>query len=483
MKICALAASLLLFLAPGAGAQETEENYVPEKDPLVLKKLSEWQDAKFGLMMTWAPSSQWGIVESWSLCGEDEGWCQRKGQYALDYSQYKRAYEGLKKTFNPVKFDPSGWAKAAREAGMKYVVFTTKHHDGFCMFDTKTTDYRITSSDCPFSSNAKANVTKEIFGEFRKEGLWAGVYYSKPDWNCEYYWWPYFPTPDRHVNYSPAKYPERWQKFRDFTYDQIEELVSDYGPVDILWFDGAWVRPFANMPKEFESWARKDAYDQDIDMGRIVTMARSHRPGLIVVDRWVNGPYENYLTPEQKVPEKPLAVPWESCITMATSWSWVPNDRYKSPREIIHLLVDIVAKGGNLLLNIGPSPHGEWEKDAYESLKGVGEWMKVNQEAIYGTRAVAPYKDGKVCFTKSGHGGSVYAIYLADENEKGLPRSITFGGLSPARGADVRLLGARDPLEWKNSSAGTVIMIPEALRKLPSPANAWTIRISRIELP
>ena len=125
-------------------------------------------------------------------------------------------------------------------------------------------------------------------------------------------------------------------------------------------------------------------------MARISKMARQHQPGLLVVDRWVNGQYENYLTPENKVPEKALSVPWESCITMATSWSYVKTDRYKSVRELVHLLVDVVAKGGNLLLNIGPSPDGEWASDAYDRLRGMTAWMNVNSEAIYETRAISP---------------------------------------------------------------------------------------------
>ncbi len=152
--------------------------------------------------MHWGPYSQWGIVESWSICAEDEGWCRRNNE---NYVEYKKDYETLQNTFNPVGFDPEKWAKAAANAGMKYVVFTTKHHDGFCMFDTKYTDYKITEPKHLFSTNPKANVTKEIFDAFREEGMWAGAYFSKPDWHNENYWWPNFATPDRNVNYSIMK--------------------------------------------------------------------------------------------------------------------------------------------------------------------------------------------------------------------------------------------------------------------------------------
>ena len=182
--------------------------YTIPSDKLVQAKLSQWGKIKFGLLMHWGTYSQWGIVESWSLCPEDEGWTQRKGPYAHDWYSYKQAYENLKTTFNPVKFNPEKWALAAKNAGMKYVVFTTKHHDGFNMFDTKQSDYKITSTTSPFSTHPRANVTKEIFNAFRDQGFMTGAYFSKPDWNTPDYWWKYFPPKDRNVSYDPKKYPE-----------------------------------------------------------------------------------------------------------------------------------------------------------------------------------------------------------------------------------------------------------------------------------
>ena len=159
--------SLLVFFIFGVVVDSYthphDQKYFPEKDPLVRKKIDKWQDLKFGLLMHWGPYSQWGVVESWSICSED--WIHRKSD---NYEEYKRRYEKLKNTFNPIKFNPEKWAKAAKKAGMKYVIFTTKHHDGFCMFDTKYTNYKITDKDCPFHTNPRANITKEIFNAFRK---------------------------------------------------------------------------------------------------------------------------------------------------------------------------------------------------------------------------------------------------------------------------------------------------------------------------
>jgi alpha-L-fucosidase len=437
-----------------------------QHDPEVREKLEAWQDLKFGLLMHWGPYSQWGVVESWSICSED--WITRRDD---DYEEYKRNYRALKKTFNPVKFDPLHWAEAAKTAGMKYVVFTTKHHDGFCMFDSKLTDYKITSPECPFDRD----VTKEIFDAFRAKGFWTGIYFSKPDWSCEYYWWPYYATPDRHVNYDPAKHPERWNKFRDFTYGQIEELMTGYGPVDILWLDGAWVRPIDNMPEEFESWAKKNDWNQDIDMARIAKMARRHQPGLIVVDRWVSGPYEDYDTPEQRVPEKPIDHPWESCITMADGWSYNAGHKYKPVRRLIHMLVEIVAKGGNFLLNIGPSPEGQWAPEAYDRLEGIGKWMAVNGEAIYGTRAMKPCREGRCFFTRR-EDGTWFAVYLAGEDEGEPPAHIRLQHGEPP--AEVTLLGFEGTLSWRTRDEYLEIEIPRGAIEHPPCRHAWAFRIS-----
>ena len=459
-------------------AQDGEREYVPETDPLVIQKLEEWQDLKFGLLMHWGPYSQWGIVESWSICSEDEEWCRRKNP---DYTEYKKQYENLKLSFNPVGFDPEQWARAAKNAGMRYVVFTTKHHDGFAMFDTKLSDYKITDKECPFSVNPRANVTKEIFNAFRKEGLWAGAYFSKPDWHCENYWWPNFATPDRNVNYDIKAYPERWEKYVDFTQGQIMELLGgDYGKIDILWLDGGWVckRTDADIKKALSSDDYKFTHQQsqDIRMDEIVAMAREKQPGIIVVDRAVYGRNQNYLTPENKVPDKALPYPWESCIIAGGGWAWVPNPVFMSGRAVIQMLVDIVTKGGNLLLNIGPAPDGSWPQGAYDLLDEIGEWMKVNSEAIYGTRALAPYKEGKVCVNKKGD-DTWYIFYMADEGES-MPSQISMNGLTLPSGSVVKMVGTEEKLKWTNSDKGFTISLPSSLRRNPPSDYVWVLKVS-----
>jgi alpha-L-fucosidase len=492
MKKSATIIFVLFWVFTGKAQLEHEvTGYTWPTDPQVLQKLEEWQDLKFGLLMHWGAYSQWGIVESWSICPEDYGWCERrKGSNPQDYYTYKKEYENLKLSFNPVSFEPERWAEAAQKAGMKYVVFTTKHHDGFSMFDSKFTNYKVTDPECPFHVNPKANITKEIFDAFRAKGLWAGAYFSKPDWHSEYYWDPYFPPLDRNVNYDPHLYPEKWEKFVEFTHNQIMELMTDYGKVDILWLDGGWVSK--KSPEEVRhsvenrtegavsGFNKSRAIDQDIRMDELAAKARVKQPGLIVVDRAVEGPNQNYLTPENTVPKEMLPYPWESCIIAGGGWSWVPDAKFMTPRKAIHMLVDIVAKGGNLLYNIAPGPDGKWPEGAYSLLEAMGAWINVNGEAIYGTRAIAPYKSGNICFSRKKDSKEVYAIYLPSDNQDSLPEAVMVEGITPAEGAKVSLLGAPGFLKWEKTGNGFKIALPAKLRNNLPCREAWAFRISAV---
>jgi alpha-L-fucosidase len=457
--------SILLYLLLTWLFGSAQKNYIAPTDTLVLKKLDQWQDLKFGLFMHWGTYCQWGVVESWSICPEDEGWTQRKGNYSANYFDYKKAYEKLQYTFNPYYFNPENWVQAAKEAGMRYVVFTTKHHDGFCMFDTKETDYKITSPRTPFSYNPRSNVTREIFDAFRKQNFMVGAYFSKPDWHSENYWWPYFPPKDRNVNYDPQKYPDRWRGFKDFTYNQIKELMANYGAMDILWLDGGWVRPLSTLDSTVE-WQKGIRFDQDIDMKRIAGMARDLQPGLIIVDRSVGGEFENYQTPEQQVPAEPLGIPWETCMTMGNSWSYVPGDHYKPARELIGLLIKIVSRGGNFLLNIGPGPEGDWDPEAYQRLKEMGAWIKLNGDGIYGSRPVAPYSSGNFYFTRSKDSSTVFAYYIQPDSLHVFTESYSidhFPSMPNLR--TVSLGGSSEKLRWKKEGDRIIIFITKKMQE------------------
>lgn len=476
----ALSVSILACPFSNLLAQESKE-YFPDPDTAIQHRLEEWQDLKFGLLMHWGAYSQWGIVESWSICPEDLSWASgaRKKDLSGNYHDYVTAYENLKTTFNPSQFNPEKWAAAAKDAGMKYMVFTTKHHDGFCMFDTKFTNYKITDPGCPFSGNPRSNVTKEIFSAFRKQNLWIGAYFSKPDWHSDYYWWKKFPPSDRNPSYSIEKHPERWKQFSDYTHSQINELVSDYGKIDILWLDGGWVRKktkeevTAELLEEYEGsrWAR-NPQSQDIDMPRLVKEVRVKQPKLIVVDRAVPGEQQNYLTPEQHIPETGLPYPWETCMTMGNSWSYVPNDVYKPADELIKKLVDIVSKGGNYLLNIGPGPDGELDPVAYSRLKEIGAWIKTNGPAIYGTTMFTEYGEGEnIRFTQSKDGKTKYIFLFGYPKDKILFSKMPFG-----KNTRLQLMGSNAKLSWKQQENGVEINMPDALKSASD--FVWVIKVS-----
>ncbi|NQD71579.1 alpha-L-fucosidase [Sphingobacterium shayense] len=451
---------LAVYFSSFSQAHNVSTGYRKPTDSLVVENLDQWQDLKFGLFMHWGTYSQWGVVESWSLCPEDESWTQRKPKHGATYNEYVKNYESLQETFNPKEFNPRKWADAAKAAGMKYVVFTTKHHDGFAMFDTKQSDYKITSSRTPFSKHPQADVTKAIFESFRAEDFKIGAYFSKPDWHTEYYWWSYFPPRDRNVNYNPEKYPERWNKYKEFTFNQIDELTSNYGKVDILWLDGGWVRPFSTIDQNVE-WQRAITVEQDIDMDRIGHMARKNQPGIIVVDRTVSGKWENYVTPEQAIPEHPLEIPWESCITMGDSFSYVPNDLYKPTKVIVETLVKIISRGGNYLLNIAPGPNGDFDQEAYDRLRDLSEWMALNGSAVYSTRATAPYRNGDYYYTKSKEGDVLNVFHLSEGDEYISPASFEFPIPVDFSVERVRLLGYTGKVKWSKNGDRLIVQNPE----------------------
>ena len=337
----------LLIMAPLMGATAQEQNsfvheqskasdYVWPTDPEVLAKIDKWQDQKFGVLFHWGIYSVPGIVESWSICSED--WITRNMD---NYEAYKNWYWGLKDKFNPTKFNPEQWADVMEDAGMKYMIFTTKHHDGFCMFDSKYSDFSIAKG--PFKDNPRKDVARYVFDAFRNKGFMMGCYFSKPDWHCQWFWNPYYATPNRRINYKKEQHPDWWKNYQDFTENQLNELMTNYGHFDILWLDGGWIT------------------GEEIRLDNVLEKARKRYPGLISVDRTIRGKNENYQTPERGVPATQLDSPWESCITLSNDWGWVPNAPFKSPQKVIGTLAEITAKGGCLLLGVGPTPEGEIE--------------------------------------------------------------------------------------------------------------------------
>ena len=434
---------------------EQSTSYEWPTDTAVLRKLRTWQDLKFGVLLHWGLYSVPGIVESWSIC--DEEWITR--DTTRTYQQYKDWYWGLADEFCPKAFNPEQWAQVMQQAGMRYMIFTTKHHDGFCLWDSRATDFTIARH--AFRDDPRCDVLHPVLQAFRDRNFMIGTYFSKPDWHSQLYWWNVYPTKGRNVNYPVQQYPWRWRQFCNFTHRQLEEILSGYGSVDLLWLDGGWVCP--------------ENRGQDIDMPLIAEMARRHQPGLLVVDRTIHGPYENYQTPERTVPEQQLLYPWESCIPLSDDWGWVPWPRWKSPRQVINTLIEVVAKGGNLVLGVGPTAEGLIQPEVVERLQPIGRWLATYGDAIYNTVPTQPYHasqpamssvssapSGDLWFTASKDGSTRYALYALPDSTS-IPSTLVWQGCVPKRGKPVRLLGSRKRLKWTEHDGTVTIHLPRGL--------------------
>ncbi|MCD6307509.1 MAG: alpha-L-fucosidase [Candidatus Latescibacteria bacterium] len=340
-----------------------------------------WRDAKFGLFIHWGPVSLKGTEIGWSRGGERRG---RGGTGSIPVD----VYDNLYREFNPVEFDAREWVALAKDAGMKYLVFTTKHHDGFSMFDSAVTDYKITSPVSPFGRDVAA----ELADACHDAGIRLGFYYSPVDW--------------RHPDYRTPNH----DRYIKFMHEQVRELCANYGEVDVLWFDGLQIHPMSGRGGETyydPGWAK------DWDSQRLFRTIRSLQPHVIINNRC--GLEGDFDTPEQHVGFYQVDRPWESCITICRQWAWKPDDAMKSLDECIRTLVMCAGGDGNLLLNVGPMPTGKIEKRQADRLHEIGGWLRVNGESIYGTRGgPIPPKSWGVTTHK---GNTVYLHVLAGSDE------------------------------------------------------------------
>jgi alpha-L-fucosidase len=341
-------------------SQITTAQLPKETEAQKAQRMKWWTDARFGMFI------HWGL---YALPARHE-WV--KNRERLTNEQYQKYFE----MFNPDLFDPHEWAKMAKAAGMKYVVLTAKHHEGFCLFDSKYTDYKATNT--PYGKD----IIKEYVDAFRAEGLKVGFYYSLIDWHHPDY------TIDRNhpqrqesdSAYARLNKGKDMNKYREYIKNQVRELLTNYGEISIIWFDFSF--PGKNG-KSHEDW----------DSENLLKLARSLQPGIIVDDRLdlrdVEGGWD-FTTPEQvKVTKWPEVngkrVPWETCQTFSGSWGYYRDETsWKSPAQLLELLIESVSKGGNLLLNVGPTARGVFDYRAQDRLSAMGEWMKYNNRSIYG---------------------------------------------------------------------------------------------------
>lgn len=425
------------------GTQQVLSSEYPESE-MLAKRLEWFQDLKLGVIMHWGLYAEAGIVESWQLSEKDE-WAREPVPFREDIKVLQRDYWELITEFNPTQFNPAQWAKDCREAGFKYLILTTKHHDGFNLFDTQFSDYKITSPRSPFSTHPKRNLVKEVFDAFRQEGLAVGVYYSKADWHHPCYWLPDETKKGRHVSYDTQANPEIWLEYVNFVHNQLEELMTDYGKIDLLWLDAGWC----------------GQGQEDLQMDTLIEKLREKQPELIVVDRMMGGRHENYVTPERKIPTKDQlpSKAWESNIPLGNDWGYVPTDTFKQPKEVLETVIDVVSKGGNLILGVGPKPDGTLTKEEKEIMRYLGQWLLINQEAIYKTRPVFPIQE-KTDWKLTQNDSFIYLIYTGEPKSQStvLDLNDVFITQSISRGF---ILSQKEVLSAELSQANNLISIPK----------------------
>ncbi|NLA85100.1 MAG: alpha-L-fucosidase [Clostridiales bacterium] len=319
-------------------------------------------------------------------------------------------YDIYFKYFNPDLFDPKEWAKKAKAAGMKYAVLTTKHHEGFCLFDSKYTDYKSTNTP------AGRYLVKEFVDAFRAEGLRIGFYYSLIDWHHpEFPIDPIHPRRDDEDAYEQSK-DRDIRKYAEYMRNQITELLTNYGSIDILWLDFSY--PDSRM--EGKPWMRGKGKD-DWESEKLISLARKLQPHTIINNR--SGIDQDIWTPEQYQPQEWIRhketgelVVWEACQTFSGSWGYHRDEMsWKTPEMLIHMLINTVSLGGNLLMNVGPTARGYIDYRAENALKVFADWMKYNSRSIYGcTMAEPEFVAPKGCrFTQSQDGKRLY-IHLME---------------------------------------------------------------------
>jgi len=414
-----------------------------------------FRDAKFGMFIHWGPYSLASVEASWPIMRpEPDGISQNE-------------YVNLYKRFNPTQFDPAAWVKLAQEAGQRYMVFTTKHHDGFCMFNSSLTDYKITNT--PYGKDVTAILARAA----HEAGMPLGFYYSPPDMRN-----PNYRDTTKLVKDSWHANPERpqWADYLDYMAGQLRELLTHYGPVALVWFDGL------DCPYKYDPW-------------RMIPLIHESQPQALVNDRlglpgdfgssaFEQGVPAGVPTTTGKVVPFTYGVPasisqsappaasfrlWEECMTINDTWAYNKNDRhYKSTQELIQTLADVASKGGNFLLDVGPTPEGTIQPEFVERLRAMGRWLKVNGDSIYGT-TYGPLQN--LSFGKTTAKGDTVYLHVFDWPSAGTLHLSDFSGQVGA----VSVLATGDKLQFKQETSGATINVPPAA---PDPNDS----VIRIEL-
>ena len=345
------------------------------------ERMEWWRDSKFGMFIHWGASSIIGGERGPKIAGGGAEGAMDKLDYTIE------DYEKFPKMFNPTLFDADAWVTMAKDAGMKYIVLTSKHHEGFGLWDSKVSDYDVMDVS-PF----KRDIIKELSEACKKQGIVFCFYYSIVDWHHPQAQGNLYPNYNISQHDDPSVVnPEFPEYYENYMKPQVGELLKNYGDIGVVWFDGDWISDYTTeMGKDLYKYIRdiqpNTIVNNRVDKGRTGMDGMDNNPGEFAGD---------FGTPEQEIPDTGIDSDWEACMTMNGTWGYKPSDnKWKSSKDLIQKLVDIVSKGGNFLLNIGPDGFGRFPSESIRRLKAMGEWTKKNGEAVYGATA-SPFKKPK----------------------------------------------------------------------------------------
>jgi alpha-L-fucosidase len=450
--------------APGEDHQWWSDKVEANYHNAPAAAVESWNDKKFGLRIHWGVYSILGLDASWPLQGSSR--------------EFRDIYSTLYEVFNPTDFNADEWADLAERAGMKYFVFTTRHCDGFSMFDTKTmvdsiqrVPYNKSTSGIGATKSCRIHysimdtpyprdITGEVVQAFRKKGLGVGLYYSWWDWHD-----PDCRSDKRNMFYDPNSAGEpdaaRWQRFMDRTREQLREISTNYGELFEISFD-------CSLPQSV--WP---------ETVKAVELARTLQPSAMFRIRGI-GPYGDFTTPEHWIPpdplKKPVGFPWEAIEPIGSRWAYQPHDEYKSKEWLLGTLIDVVAKGGNFMPGVSPMANGKFPKETIDRLEYAGAWLRVNGEAIYGTRPWNVFKEEEdLRFTQSRDGKYLYAIAL-----KWPGKTLTIRSARAIAGSRIEILGTQQQLKWNQSEDGLTVEIPQSIEQHKPCDQAYVFKIEAL---
>lgn len=440
----------------------TQEEILNESDQAFDERMEWWRDAKFGLFIHWGPYAvPAGIYNGERITSTTGEWIMNGAQIPVE------EYEEFARQFNPTEYDAEEWVQIAKDAGMKYIIITSKHHDGFGLWESEVGDY---------NSAEYAEIQKDLLDELKeaadKLDIKLGFYYSIMDWHHPDAQAPHYPT----YNTSDKSNPNFDDYVENYMTPQVRELVEEYDPA-VMWFDGEWI-PEWTHEHAVEMYTMLRQMDPEMIINNRVDVGRKGMQGM----NEEGGEYVgDFGTPEQEILESTSDYDWEACMTMNDTWGYKSyDDNWKSSKNLIFNLVDVAAKGGNYLLNVGPTAEGLIPEESVERLADMGDWMDINGEAIYQTdRLQNHFSEGEsIRYTKKKGEPVYYGISLEELGE-----TVQFSYLEPDEGSEVTLLGYDGLLDWEfDEENGLTIQIPEEARYDNNLNTAWVFKVAGSEV-